>query len=360
MSDFIKGLQLNENFYNEVVAAILNSDFPDLKYSAGLIGWGSEVLGYDDVLSADHNWGLRFQIFLSAEDHEKYYLELNQILDEKLPHEYKSHPTSFEINVNKDQRDLERAKLSKHNIDIETIEGFFARYLGCDPFQEITVADWLTFTEHKLLAVTSGKVFYEGLGKLEEIRQKFKYYPRDIWLYLLSVQWSKIFEEQVFIGRCGYTKDELGSRLIAGKQIRNLMELCFLIEQKYAPYSKWFGTAFSQLDCADELIPIFADVLDSQKWKERQTVLADAYKKIIIRYNNLKITDSMSEEISEYFSRPFLVIKDESVVENLRKEIADKETLNIKDSLGSVNQFIDSDDKLNDVLLIKKLKKLYK
>lgn len=65
MNNFMKGLELNENFYNEIVAEVLSSSFPNLKYSAALIGWGSEVLGFDDELSADHNWGLRFQIFLS-------------------------------------------------------------------------------------------------------------------------------------------------------------------------------------------------------------------------------------------------------------------------------------------------------
>lgn len=360
MSDFVKGLRLNENFYNEVVVEILNSNFPNLKYSAGLIGWGSEVLGYDDILSSDHNWGLRFQIFLSAEDYEKHYLKINQVLNENLPEFYQNYPTTFEINVHKDQRDAEKAKDSEHNIDIETVEGFFIRYLGCNPFQEITFADWLTFSEHKLLAVTSGKIFHAGLEKLEEVRQKFKYYPRDIWLYLLSVQWDKIFQEQAFVGRCGYAGDELGSKLIAAKQVRNLMHLCFLIERKYAPYSKWFGTAFSHLDCAGKLTPIFTQILEAENWKQREKSLTEAYAKIIRLYNNLEITDSMSDEIVEYFGRPFSVISDESVIGKLRETIVEKEILKIGNDLGSVNQFVNSKEKLNDISLIKKLKEVYK
>jgi hypothetical protein len=196
MSDFIKGLQLSESFYNEVVAEILNQNFPGLPYSARLIGWGSEVLGYDDVISSDHNWGLRFQLFLKEEDYKDQYQKINQAFNEKLPNEYKSHPLSFEINVNSDQRDLEKTKNSRHNIDIETIEGFFTRYLGRNPCNKISIADWLTFSEHKLLTVTNGKVFYDGLGELESIRQKLNYYPRDIWLYLLSTQWGKYLKNR--------------------------------------------------------------------------------------------------------------------------------------------------------------------
>ena len=120
MADFIKGLELNELFYNEVVASILKSDFPNLQYSAALIGWGSEVLGYDDAQSADHNWGVRFQLFLSELDSGKYRKAISDILDERLPPQFRGHPTSFEIVVNADQRGV--AGSLRHNIDIETVK----------------------------------------------------------------------------------------------------------------------------------------------------------------------------------------------------------------------------------------------
>ena len=44
---FIKGLELSELFYKEAVKPILAKRFPDLNYSAALIGLGSEVLGFD-------------------------------------------------------------------------------------------------------------------------------------------------------------------------------------------------------------------------------------------------------------------------------------------------------------------------
>ncbi|MGO9606311.1 MAG: hypothetical protein ACLQAT_23465 [Candidatus Binataceae bacterium] len=42
---FIRGLELNRSFYREAVAPILASVFSDLRYSAALIGRGSDVLG---------------------------------------------------------------------------------------------------------------------------------------------------------------------------------------------------------------------------------------------------------------------------------------------------------------------------
>lgn len=357
MADFITGLALNELFYREVVSPILESHFSGLPYSAALIGWGSEVLGYDDVQSTDHNWGLRFQLFLSEQDYEEYCEAIGHVLSERLPTEFRGHPTAFAIVVNEDQRGAV-ASLN-HNIGVETVKGFFGWYLGCDPDDEIRAADWLTFSEHKLLAVTSGKVFHDGLGELEPVRRKFEYYPKDVWLYLLVSQWIKIFEEQAFIGRCGHVGDELGSMIIAARQVKNLMRLCFLMERKYAPYSKWFGTAFSGLRCAQELSPIFRGVLQAVEWKQRQEYLAKGYEIVARMHNALGLTIPLEERAAYYGGRPYLVVGDERYVEELGRAITSEEVQNIKHGLGSVNQFVDSNSQLNNLFLCKKLKELY-
>ena len=357
MTDFINGLLLNQLFYEEVVAPLLVSRFPDLNYSAALIGWGSEVLGYDDLQSKDHNWGPRFQLFLAEQEYEKYRELVNNVLNEQLPSVFRDYPTTFPIVGDEDQHGSDNSLL--HNLEVQTIRGYFIRYLGCDPHGQIKAADWLTFAEHKLLAVTGGKVFHDGLDELEAIRLKFRYYPEDVWLYMLAAQWEKISEEEAFVGRCGYVGDELGSELIAARQVRNLMKLCFLMERKYAPYSKWFGTAFNQLACAGELGPIFMSVLQSKDWRTRQEFLAHAYEIVARKHNALGITIPLKETASPYFGRPYLVIGDERYGEELKKSMKSEEVRSIKYPLGSVNQFVDSDDKLNNLDLCRKLKELY-
>ena len=51
MRTFIKGMTLCESFFHDCAKDILAEYFPDCLYSAGLIGYGSDVLGYDDVVS---------------------------------------------------------------------------------------------------------------------------------------------------------------------------------------------------------------------------------------------------------------------------------------------------------------------
>lgn len=361
MQNFVPGLKLSELFYAEAAKPILETLFPQISYSAALLGWGSEVLGYDDIQSSDHHWGPRFLLFLSAQNHEKHKTAIAEALRQNLPHRFRGYPTNFgeadEIGVRL-PKETEAGPVN-HMIIIETIERFFGWYLGCNPYESLTAADWLSFSEHKLLAVTSGQVFRDGLGELEDVRRKFHYYPRDIWLYQLAAQWIKIFEEREFVGRCGDVGDELGSMVIAARQVKNLMRLCFLMERKYAPYSKWFGTAFSRLECATELGPIFTEVLLSSMWKERERHLARAYGVIARMHNALKITRTIAEEVSNYHGRPYRVFEAPELVGDILNNLTDEEVKAIKHSLGSVNQFVDSTDQISDISLLQMLKVVY-
>ena len=66
------------------------------------------------------------------------------------------------------------------------------------------------------------------------------------------------------MGRAGQVGDEIGSTLIAGQLVRDLMRLCFLMEQQYAPYSKWYGTAFLRLEAASSLNPVLSLALRAE------------------------------------------------------------------------------------------------
>ena len=68
MAEFIKGRALSEGFFFDAAKPLLDAHFPDLVYSAGLLGFGSDVLGYDDSTSTDHMWGPRFYLFLRGDD----------------------------------------------------------------------------------------------------------------------------------------------------------------------------------------------------------------------------------------------------------------------------------------------------
>jgi Domain of unknown function (DUF4037) len=115
-------------------------------------------------------------------------------------------------------------------------------------------------------------VFHDDLD-LKKVRLRLAYYPRDVWLYLMLAGWWQVHPEMNLVGRAGYAGDDLGSTLIAGKIVSGLMHLSFLIERRYAPYVKWFGTAFSELQIADRLSAPLDNALYARSWREPEKAL---------------------------------------------------------------------------------------
>src|SRR5688572_18581306 len=121
---FITGLQLSQLLYTEAVQPLLAAHFPDLPYSAGLLGAGSEVLGFDTLQSTDHDWGPRLLLFLADADEQLYRDSIDQMLCQELPAEIHGYATSFEA--------ADHAGVSHHGVKILTVRRFFNMLLNYD------------------------------------------------------------------------------------------------------------------------------------------------------------------------------------------------------------------------------------
>jgi hypothetical protein len=214
----------------------------------------------------------------------------------------------------------------------------------------------------RLRTVTAGAVYHDDRGELTALRQKLAYYPQDVWLYQMIAAWTRIGQEDHFVGRTGWVEDELGSRLIGARLVHDLMNLCFLLERQYPPYSKWFGTAFKQLDCANALIPVFHAVLDAQTWQEREQHLAEAYRVIAGKHNALGITEPLSVDVAPFHSRPFLVIHAGRFCAALFKQITDPAVKSIaqRTDIGGVDFITTNTDLLSTPPLFERMKALYR
>ena len=362
MPKFIPGLELCRLFYQSEVKPILKREFPNLRYSAALIGWGSEVLGFDTALSRDHHWGPRVLLFLSDRDYSALKHKIERKLSDNLPYEFLGYSTNYSKPEPNGVRHAIKIRSGpvNHMINIYTIKSFFEARLGFDPSRKIQVTDWLTFSQQRLLEFVSGEVFHDGLGELRKLRRKLKYYPRDVWLYLLAAQWKRISQEEAFVGRAGETGDELGSQVVAGRMVREIMRLTFLIEKQYAPYTKWFGKAFSRLPTGAKLTPILQEVLLTKTWKARESKLAEAYSIVAKKHNALKITRPLPTKVTKYFDRPYLVIHGDEFASAIKKAIKDPKVKRIKTDVGSIDQFSDSTDVVADLSLSRRLRVVYK
>ncbi|MFW9769383.1 MAG: DUF4037 domain-containing protein, partial [Candidatus Thorarchaeota archaeon] len=282
------------------------------------------------------------------------------VLRQNLPFEIRGFPTNFEYNEDGTAR-MHRTNTRpvNHGVTINTVNGFFFEYLGFNPSEDLRIIDWLVLPQQVLLSIGNGRVFHDGLEKLKPIVSKLEYYPKDLWLYLLSNQWRRIAQEVAFMGRSGQVGDELGSRIIATRIVRDVMLLCFLMERKYAPYIKWFGTAFSKLKSAVDLTPLFMQTLDAQTWQNRQDYLSIIYEYIAKVHNSLEITEPMETSVSQFHNRPFMIIHADSFADAIHAEINDEEVKQLPKFLGGINQYVDSTDVLSNTEKFRRFWSMY-
>jgi Domain of unknown function (DUF4037) len=279
------GLRLSEEFYRACVAPAIAAEFPGLAHAAGLMGRGSEVLGYDDSMSADHTWFARVTVFVADEVLTTLGDSLLGRLTGRIPDRFEGVPTE---------------------ITVTTVQKYFLDGLDLDVSASWDAYDWISLPEQLLCALTAGAVFHDDLD-LEQVRRRLAYYPDDVWRYLMLAAWWRVHPEMNLVGRAGYAGDELGSALIASEMVAGLMHLSFLVERRYAPYAKWFGTAFSELAIADRLSAPLDRALHARTWPEREEALNGGYETVAGAFNDLGITPRLRLEPVRMWDRPFTV-----------------------------------------------------
>ena len=362
---FVPGLDLSAALYAEG-APILQRHFPHLKYAAARLGRGSDVLGFDDARSTDHYWGPLLELFVAHEDLQQYAKQIHVVLANELPFEVLGHPTHFRpfegSEAHHGRLGFMTARSERpidHGVSVTTVRRFFWTWLRVDPLVELEPKDWLVTSEQNLRMVTSGRVFRDDLGDLSRARAALSYYPRDVWLYMLAAQWARIGQEEAFLGRTAEAGDDLGSRLITARLVRDVMRLAFLMERTYVPYMKWFGSAFKRLRCAGELGPHLEETLAASDWRAREAHLARAYEYVARMHNELGVAEPLSEQVAHFHGRPYLVIQADRFVEAIERAITSEVVRAWWPRIGSVNQWADTTDVLDRPNLLPRLRAVY-
>jgi hypothetical protein len=352
----MQGLELARGLYFEAVRPILERRFPQLEHAAALLGSGSEVLGFDDETSTDHHWGPRVQLFVRDLGPAK---EVHDALANELPVEFGGYPTNFGPTQEDGSRHLvavERGPVA-HRVDIETVGGFMREQLGFDPLEGIGSADWLTTPSQRLLSVTAGEVFADSMGELTAVREALGWYPHDVWLLVMAGQWRRISQLEHLMGRTGARGDELGSRVITARLVEDVMRLGFVQERRYAPYPKWFGSAYALLSRPEQ--PALEAAVAATTWKEREAALSEAYRLVARVHNELNVTEALDPQVRPFHGRPFLVPDSDRFVDALRAAITDPEMRAIEHEAGPVNAVSDNTDVLTRPPLWRSLRRLY-
>ena len=264
------GLSLCESYYHEVGKAMLEKNFPDLLgYMAiGLVGMGSECLGYDDNLSQDHDFGPGFCIWLPQDIYIKYGSRIQHAYDEMNP-------------VYKGYQRFESAR-GNHRVGVFNNEDFYQMYLGKLP---TTLKDWFDVDEQTLLMMTSGKVFRDDLGEFTHIRESLHYYPEDVRIKKLAKAIAKMAQSgQYNYARCMRRYDEVAANLALFEFINQALSCLYLLNKIYKPYYKWVYRGIDDLKIGKDIGVLIKELIltesQSKSWNENSPIINYSDKKV--------------------------------------------------------------------------------
>ncbi len=134
---------------------------------------------------------------------------------------------------------------------------------------------------------------------------------------------------------------------MASRLVRDVVRLCFLQERRYAPYSKWLGSAFRRLDAQDALGARLLDALQATDFGAREGALVEIVERLAARHNALGLTTPVDEGVQLFHGRPFRVLGSSRFVAACLERVTDP-WLRALPLIGAVDQWVDSTDVLSE------------
>ncbi|GAB3407067.1 DUF4037 domain-containing protein [Schumannella luteola] len=352
------GAELAAAYAREVVAPLLGSAFPSLPVALARLGSGSDVLGLDDLRSRDHDWGLRLTVVVPSEAVD----EVDAELERSLPSEFRGRPVRFPVTW--DPHEHQRAEAvslsgliaSRTGLDLDAVLGAPPGAAPTSASDRVTtdaagpgpsglvLLDWLSLTGQAALEITAGPVFRDDSGELTAARRALARYPDDVRRWVLASGWQRIGQELPFLGRAAERGDDLGATVIAARLVRTVLHLGFVLEERWAPYSKWLGTQFTALPGVGALRAPLRRALAAHSASDRESALAAALDALARRQAELRLP-SLVPATEPFWDRPFRGLR--PLPEALRDSITD-DRLRVLPLVGVPEQWSDSVDLLVD------------
>lgn len=239
----MKGLELSEAYYNEYGKKMIEEEFPELsdRIAAGLVGEGSECLGFDDEFSVDHDFEPGFCLWITAEDEKSFGFKLEKAYA-RLPKEFCGYSRQKPAPVGG----------ARHGVMI--IDEFYQRLIGSSGAPQ-SEEEWLAIPSHRLCAASNGKVFCDRLGVFSKTREILKNgYPEAVRRKKLSdMLWNMAQSGQYNYGRC-VKRGEIGAAGLALFEfIKSSISVIYLLNNSFEPFYKWAYRGMRELPLLSEL-----------------------------------------------------------------------------------------------------------
>ena len=213
--------------------------------SAGIVGSGSEVLGFDDHLSQDHSWGPgSCKFLLPPELLESSRVALKEVLSDAVPGHFMG------ISVK---------RLRPDDIQVMSIDECYQQYFE-RPHPPSTIAEWVDADPSDLHYASRGSVIHDPSRALGRRIQEFRdaWYPTDVWKWRVASHLWRIwhFGDYNSFGRLSKRRDGVGLLIGQGHCVADTMRLICLLNREFPVFWKWLHRQYQMLPrWVDETYP---------------------------------------------------------------------------------------------------------
>lgn len=267
----ISGLELSKCYYETYGKAMLKEQFPEYadRVAAGLVGHGSECLGFDDMWSKDHDFGPGFCLWLTEKDYEKVGQKMQEAY-EALPKAFMGYPAR------------NTSKRGGGRVGVLGIPEFYEEFTGNGA--------WSEMEDEKLAMAVNGEMFDDPLGEFSAIREQLQNgMPFAVWKRRLANAVALTAQAgQYNYGRCKKRNDIVAANLALDEFVREGMRTAYLLNRRYMPYYKWAWRGLENLERLSELKPLFEQVLSSEG--ERESVVEEICARLLEELKRQNLT----------------------------------------------------------------------
>lgn len=242
----MKGIELCRAYFEAEGMPMLKrleKQYPELrgKLAAGLVGQGSECLGFDDAVSQDHDFGAAFALWLPQELYERYGSVCQEAYD-RLPSVFRGMPKRQE------------SPNGSGRVGVLSVTGFFYGLIGREDVPKSSM-EWMFLPESRLSMASNGEVFLDEAGEFSRIYEGLKgFYPEDVRLKKIAARVAKMAQSgQYNYGRLSARSEWTGAFLALQEFVTNTCSLVHLLNRKYTPFYKWMHRSLKDMEVLPEI-----------------------------------------------------------------------------------------------------------
>ena len=291
----MNGLELSRAFYEQCGVPMLHEQFPEAEglVAAGLVGSGSECLGFDDEVSRDHDFEPGFCLLLPDESViDRRTAFLLERAYAKLPKEFMGFKRSTVAPVGG----------ARHGV-MRTAD-FFTEKVGA-PDGVLTVDQWLKLPQQSLLEATGGEIFRDDPGEVTAIRAALRHMPEDVRRKRLAGHLLLMAQAgQYNYLRCLKHGESAAAQLAVNEFVKSCIEVVFLLNRAYAPYYKWSFRALRRLPklalTAETLEYLLTTGNDGEMAESKYDMIESTAVDIIDELQNQGLTEAVCGDLEKH------------------------------------------------------------